>query len=470
MPPRGGAAETSSKSDAAAIQQNLRKQGIASTLEKKKNGNFIIRYILSFAQLVNAGKIEKSIVSDPQVKDPQDIKMDDTIAARIVDTDLKLAMQQVPTVKFSYIDNEVAPEIGIEKFEDYKVNDIDTMDDFFGLAQPDSMRPDAGVGDADLKEQFDGSGHVEKVWFQQTRDLKHNIEVQFTDCEDEYELIAINLLYNSKHVTKFIQHAGFKDAILMFHGARQEDMGSIFQTGFRLCPNKSIGSFYGKGHYFTPQALHAIRYLKLCKGYNAQKQFTLIAAFVNPGKKRTIRGFEARNQPISDAYDSHYVNVTDGMNSDLGLPFHLQSDYAGDVMEEYAIKDKTRILPRFYITLRKCERIFIWRDKNIANQFNGALLKDLKERTTIYGVTETHVAINLIKKKMKKNKVFVITNGAHDGDVFVDQVRNTCKLDTDILVFCNAVDWHSKWAKLFANVDVKCGKKHILEFIANCKH
>eukprot|EP01083_Nonionella_stella_P011910 33786_1 len=165
------------------------------------------------------------------------------------------------------------------------------MDDFFEKLEPIQLSRCCDPDDDAKQLISDHDDEIEKWWFQQTEQLKHNIEVQFTNSEEEYELVGINLLYNSKHATKYLQFKGYENSVLMFHGARQEDMGSIFKTGFRFS-SKSIGSLYGKGHYFTPQALHAIRYLYTCKGYSNQEQFALIAAFVNPGKIKTVKGKE----------------------------------------------------------------------------------------------------------------------------------------------------------------------------------
>eukprot|EP01084_Bolivina_argentea_P276217 471275_1 len=138
MPPRGGGIETTTKSNAQAIQSNLKQNGISSTLEKKRNGNWIINYVLSFTQLVSASKIVTNLKTDKNVND-KDMKMDDSIAARVVDIDLKLAMQQAPNVKFSYIDNKIRPEKGLEKLDEYKVKDLDKMNDFFERVDPSKM-------------------------------------------------------------------------------------------------------------------------------------------------------------------------------------------------------------------------------------------------------------------------------------------------------------------------------------------
>eukprot|EP01083_Nonionella_stella_P110300 322632_1 len=465
MPPRGGGIETTTKTNADAIQQNLKRNGVPSTLEKKQNGNWVINYILSFKQLVFAEKLVTNLKNDQKV-DAKDMKMDDSIAAKVVDIDLKLAMKQTPNVKFSYIDNKISPEKGLKKLQKYKIQDLDKMDDFFEKVDPIQSSRCCNPDDDAKQLISDHDDEIEKWWFQQTEQLKHNIEVQFTNSEEEYELVGINLLYNSKHATKYLQFKGYENSVLMFHGARQEDMGSIFKTGFRFS-SKSIGSLYGKGHYFTPQALHAIRYLYTCKGYSNQEQFALIAAFVNPGKIKTVKGKEYRNQPIAKGYDSHYAQVTDGTCANDGIGHPVYPNYKGDVMEEYAIKEPMRILPRFYITLKRLRKVFIWRDKNIANQFNGCVLKELRQSRAIYGVTTTQTAIDLIKKKQRRNKVYVITNGAHDGEGFVRKVRNSLKFNSDILVFCNAVDWHSKWANKFQKIQVKSGRKHIMAFVAN---
>eukprot|EP00484_Ammonia_sp_Unknown_P030071 CAMPEP_0197027158 /NCGR_PEP_ID=MMETSP1384-20130603/7115_1 /TAXON_ID=29189 /ORGANISM="Ammonia sp." /LENGTH=476 /DNA_ID=CAMNT_0042455957 /DNA_START=35 /DNA_END=1465 /DNA_ORIENTATION=- len=458
-----------------AIQYALGQKGIKSTMEQKPDSSVVIRYSVPLGQLANVDELVQSVIAEQNVDD-SDIKWDHSIPTRIVEMDMKLAMQQVSNVKFSHIDNMIAPELGMDKLEQHKISDIDTMQEFFNITLPTPTSPTPSKAQQTTDALgIDGDDQVEKWWFQQTSTLRHKVEAQFEGFAEEFELIAINLLYNSKHTVKFIRHKGYEDAALMFHGAKQEDMGSIFQTGFRFFPGKSIGSLYGKGHYFTPQALHAIRYLEKCKGYRNQKQFSLIAAFVNPGKVKTIEGHKARNKAIADGYDSHYARVTDGVTKLedgvmwIGQHINKHAGYTGDVMEEYAVKDGTRILPRFFITLRRCEKVFVWRDKNIANKFNGNVLKELKERVAIYGVTESQRALQLIRKKMSyaKNKVFVITNGADDGEGFVSNVRNELKLDTDILVFCGAVDWHSKWANKFKNVEVKCGKKYIVSFIEN---
>merc|ERR1712087_103344 len=123
--------------------------------------------------------------------------------------------------------------------------------------------------------------------------LRHHLEVQFADFEDEYELIGINLLYNSAKAVRFMQHEDLINSKLMFHGCTEKSMGSIFQQGFRTSRGRSIGKLYGQGHYVPPQVIHAIRYLHQLKDRKTKGSptITLIAAWVNPGKAKTLNGF-----------------------------------------------------------------------------------------------------------------------------------------------------------------------------------
>ena len=78
--------------------------------------------------------------------------------------------------------------------------------------------------------------------------------------------------------------------------------------------------------------MHAIRYLELCHDYKKYssgqlKNYTLIAAFVNPGKVKEVSSLTYRNKDIANGYDSHHVKVTDGRSGTLGHP--ISSGYKG---------------------------------------------------------------------------------------------------------------------------------------------
>lgn len=362
----------------------------------------------------------------------------------------------------------------MESLDEYKVKDMDKMNDFF--QKVDTVKRSLVEGDSDdqrvvsklVYETFEDP--IEQWWINQTGALRHTLELQFTNFEEEYELVGINLLYNSSRAIQFLRHKNYDKSSIMFHGCSQGPMVGIFKEGFKMM-SASIGKLYGNGHYVTPQAIHAIRYLKFCKDPKSRNAdtVTLIAVFVNPGKVKKVDGAEYRNRPITKGFDSHHARVTDGVHYTkmIGHPVKEHKGYPKNcVMDEYAVRDSTRILPRFYITLQRINKVFIWRDKNIVNNFNSSVLKDMQRNTSIYGVTDTKKALELIRSKMSGgNKVYVITNGAHDGQGFVDTVRNELNLDTSILVFCCAVEWHSKWAQLYSDVQVGTGRATITRFI-----
>lgn len=108
MPPRGGGISVCDQESAEYVQGILAEKGIKSTITQRADGTYVIDYILSFSQLLdcdfmrdmkNSGKIDMSKVT-----------VDETITARIVDMDMRLALEQAPHVKFSYIENKIRPE------------------------------------------------------------------------------------------------------------------------------------------------------------------------------------------------------------------------------------------------------------------------------------------------------------------------------------------------------------------------
>lgn len=324
------------------------------------------------------------------------------------------------------------------------------------------------------------NSEAEEWWIDQTRDLIETFNEQMTCSQDEYKLMRIDLLFNRNCTNRFMKlHDNvfdLKNVKIMFHGAKT--LQSMFEQGFLLSKKGSIGKLYGNGHYLTTQAIHAIRYLKWCKTSPQGNEYNkpghtlkILGALVNPGKIKVISDTTYCDKEIGDNYDSHFVKVSDGVfkpwKYGLGHPIDRDGRYKGFKMEEYAIKDSNRILPRFFMTVKHTNHIFIWRDKNTNNEFNSSVKKEVEKMDgKLYGATDsnTALAIGTIKLKNQANIVHFITNGAYDGKGFVEKIRTDLCLQTDILVFCGAVKWHSKWAKLFKNVYVKHGRQSILEF------
>eukprot|EP01084_Bolivina_argentea_P277389 473546_1 len=475
MPPRPAVLVfvANDEANAVNIKEQLENKGQKATITIQ-DGKIKVECIINFKDL----EANKNLANDIKNDENIDCDVEYNFSDAVVNLDVNIAKLQASNIKFSYISDTFGTKVGSNEITELK-NENENIEQYFEMIEQNKICPNINNTDekqSQIIDNYNGDDEVAKWFYTQTATLKDTIERQFMGYPDDYELKAVNLLFNPKHAIKFMSYKDCTQAKLMFHGTSLKAFKSIFENGFilqKLNEKGNIGKLYGDGHYFTPQALHAIRYLTQCKDvikYYDRKldSFTLIAAFVNAGKVKEVRGTEYRNKPIEKGYDSHHVKVTDGIHSRyIGAPIY--KGYYGDVMDEYAIKESERILPRFYITIQLVTHIFVWRDKKINNYFNGGLLKEFQEKYDgkMYGVTDTEIALKIIEIKMSQNKVFVITNGGDDGEAFVKTVREKLKLKTPILVFCSAVDWHKKWASKYDNVIVQSGKNNIVEYIKN---
>eukprot|EP01083_Nonionella_stella_P000713 2024_1 len=200
---------------------------------------------------------------------------------------------------------------------------------------------------------------TEQWILKQTKALKSSLEMALSKLKDKYVVSAICMLDNDDAFAKFMQHSDVEKSKLLFHGTNLEALGSIYQTGLR----HGGGAVYGHGSYLTSSPLHSINYMMCYKtGVSATGAYTLIAAYVNCGNIKEIYDASYNQKQIAYGYDTHYIaKVASAPNKRyLGYPMaYIQRNtgvkYKGEVADEYAVKEVTRILPRFYITLSKVD-------------------------------------------------------------------------------------------------------------------
>ena len=139
------------------------------------------------------------------------------------------------------------------------------------------------------------------------------------------------------------------------------------------------------------------------------------------------------------------------------------------IFTRVVVNQTSRVLPRFVITLRRVKKAFLWRDPNILNAENTALLSALKNINfyNLYPATTTEQAMDIINSK--KNCTFhIITNGGNRGDEFVAKVRKA-GVTTAIMGFCNTVGYHRKWAANYKDVEVTDNHERIVDFVRQIK-
>lgn len=178
---------------------------------------------------------------------------------------------------------------------------------------------------------------------------------------------------------------------------------------------------------------------------------TLIASYVFLGKSYEVKDIlETHGKDLRPGYSSHYVKVKPPNFLPLASPENLK----GPIYDEFVVNDSSRILPRFIMTLRRIEKVLIWRDPklytNTENKYLFSIFKKLED-VNIYPALNDKEVMNIIDLKHEKNKLFLITNGSQ-AESLVQTIR--LKFDFPILVFCFDLQIHKKWASEYSNIQV----------------
>eukprot|EP01083_Nonionella_stella_P123993 373999_1 len=107
--------------------------------------------------------------------------------------------------------------------------------------------------------------------------------------------------------------------------------------------------------------------------------------------------------------------------------------------------------------------VIIWRDKNIQNSYNSNILHGYKD---VYVANTTLDAITFVETFRKQNRTtYIITNGGDNAQEFIRSIRYDLKISTEILIFCNAVDYVKTWAVDYGNVSVMKGKDNLRTWV-----
>jgi len=61
--------------------------------------------------------------------------------------------------------------------------------------------------------------------------------------------------------------------------------------------------------------------------------------------------------------------------------------------------------------------------------------------------------------------MYIVTNGGDNGEGFVKEIRIDLQCDHKILVYCMAVDYHSKWAGQYSNITVTGSSSAVHSFM-----
>eukprot|EP00004_Rigifila_ramosa_P022106 TRINITY_DN5983_c0_g1_i12.p1 TRINITY_DN5983_c0_g1~~TRINITY_DN5983_c0_g1_i12.p1 ORF type:complete len:1125 (-),score=231.13 TRINITY_DN5983_c0_g1_i12:4-2904(-) len=290
---------------------------------------------------------------------------------------------------------------------------------------------------------------------------------------------------------EFVQNHGDDYLIPVFHGTATEYVESILKNGFYEKPANQVDpGYFGRGIYFTPEFEYALYYRAIrahmtsaqegaafsaSGGWNYLNEgevTDVIGAVLAPGKIYDLgpgdaekgRASKFYGKEISPGYNCHRARVAEPN-------FFLCTNEAAKLAEkkrvftEYIARKSHQALPFFHITARRMGKLLIWRDPNIENPENSALLKLLRKENSsnIYGVKTAAEVTAILQQKQRECTPYLITNGFGGEDIV--KAARAQGLKTPILVYCMDVQRHSVWAKKYKDVIVKNQEQDVIDFL-----
>ena len=254
---------------------------------------------------------------------------------------------------------------------------------------------------------------------------------------------------------------------LVFHGTKQSNHESIFNTGFSLSKEywgDSDKGYIGKGIYLSPHPEYAASYIKGTPGITRYAYYEPVSV----GITCKLLGCLALTRRTKQMHQKCYGQE---------IPSDLESHWAwvtkdGDVTAapnqffalEYALKLPVDVYPRFTVSLTRVTREVVWVDPNILNSENSGYTHELKQEKgiSLYATSNSSKALEALKKKKNGTDYRAITAG-RGGEDFVSKLR-TAEIHCKVMVFCGAVDYHKQWARKFSNVEVTSSPSTMKQF------
>ena len=140
---------------------------------------------------------------------------------------------------------------------------------------------------------------------------------------------------------------------------------------------------------------------------------------------------------------------------------------ADQVYDEYAVRDSSRIVPRYLVKLQKVDTLFVWRNTTFDKYPNAPIYEEIAKNNVVYVCKDSLSALKTIELKQRHcKKLFVISN-AEDGQHFVgDLIIKDLNVASDrILIFTMSATWTKTWADPLG-VQVTDSPRTVQEFVA----
>ena len=307
--------------------------------------------------------------------------------------------------------------------------------------------------------------------------LKHKLDQAQLNSLHEFRLLEVKCVgQGAARDAEFAAVAAKATTVrLLYHGTSAASILQIRKNGFK--DSKIAGAtdkgFIGFGHYQTPNPEYACAYLpdttpgvthlKYDDPVDVGTDVTLVVSLVATTAEKRVTTMHY-GEALEDGYDAATAWVTR-----TGKPTAHDAAAATNAayVQEIVVRKGACILPRFEIKLRRVAKTLVWVDPAIDGASNDALFRSLQlgvTNTRIVATADPDFAYATIAgcrlqpgvQGKENTEVRVVTAG-RGGLELLTEIRKAdgggasgasspYPDDVPALVYCTAVDWHTKWA------------------------
>jgi hypothetical protein len=191
---------------------------------------------------------------------------------------------------------------------------------------------------------------VENWLSKSVESMPSKLRTALRKCPKNFKVCKIILLDIPSMFEAFIAHAGWDQCELLYHGTHERRIPNVCKDGFKVSPALAIDAgWFGRGLYFSAFPQYAMHHISFGTLPEEGRVFTLIVSYANVGRVRTISAMEM-GKPIPDGFDSNHIVVGTTAHDPSGHPYDATKHT--HKYDEWIIREGTRVLPRFLITLK----------------------------------------------------------------------------------------------------------------------
>jgi len=287
----------------------------------------------------------------------------------------------------------------------------------------------------------------------------------------EYKTKKIAFFYrNDENYKSGFLHCKNIEKKILFHGTNSVCISKILADHFKY----STKHMFGPGVYFSDSLDYVWYYAddsdikpnrnNFRKIPQIKESFSFIVAevFYDKDKFEQIYDTSKRDEKVQE-FGIRHILVNCRSNP---IPKEELDKYNKFVWTEYLISNNNQIFPLLSITVERVKYLIVWRDNNFnaSNpnkyskyfrmlEFNRGIQNFAYRNlnTKIYYFDESDEALKFIKRK-KYNKIILITNGANDGEIFINNARKIIGNNTIALITCYNAKKYMKSVQNMENV------------------